>query len=200
MYHDQIREALLGRMTDDVRRDQHGRLAAELEAEGGADPETLAVHFDRGGQPARAGEYYCAAAFKANQAMAFDRAASLYRRARGGNLAIPDRRPAQGRAGQCAANSRRGREAGQVYLDAAARVPLAESIELRRRAFQQLLTSGEHDLGIDVLGRVFQAVGLRYPKTPGKALLSAALGLAVLRVRGLAFTPRTVEAIDKNEP
>ena len=71
------------------------------------------------------------------------------------------------------ANSRRGREAGRTYLEAAAAVPPSEGIELRRRAFQQLLCSGEHDLGLEELRKVFREVGLPIAETATKAMLSA---------------------------
>jgi serine/threonine protein kinase len=200
VYHDQIRVALLNRLTEEARGNHHRLLAAELEAHGRTDPETLARHFAGGDQPTRAGAYYRAAAHQASQAMAFDRAAGLFRRALElGSWPFPEQGRLKAELGDALSSSRRGREAGDVYLEAAAEVPLAESIELRRRAFQQLLTSGDHDLGIDVLRRVFQAVGLRYPETPGKALLSAALGLVRLRFRGLAVRSRPARAIDDDE-
>ena len=78
-------------------------------------------------------------------------------------------------------------------------MPQSQSIELRRRAFQQLLTSGEHDLGIEVLRKVFEAVGLRYPATPSQALVSAALGLAKLRLTRLAVRAQPLYTIDEAE-
>jgi serine/threonine protein kinase len=198
VYHDQIREWLLERLPVETRCEHHRRLAESLEAGGRADPETLAFHFASGDQPSRAARYYRQAALQANRALAFDRAASLYSLALELSAWPPE---TEGRIkaelGDALANSRRGREAGFVYLDAAARVPAAQSIEFRRRAFQQLLTSGEHDLGIDQLRQVFREVGLRYPTTPGRALLSAATGLTRFRLRGLGFRPQPLYAIDQ---
>jgi serine/threonine protein kinase/tetratricopeptide (TPR) repeat protein len=200
VYHDQIRESLLDRLSAGPRCEHHRRLAAVLEAEGTTDPEMLAVHFAGGDQPERAGRYYRLAARQAARALAFDRAASLLRRA----LEVaPWPFPWAGRLkaelGDALANSRRGREAGRVYLEAAAKVPPGESVELRRRAFQQLLTAGDHDLGLGELRKVFQAVGLPYGETPSRALASAALGLIRLRVRGLGFRRRPLYAIAEDE-
>jgi serine/threonine protein kinase len=200
VYHDQIRESLLDRLALETRFRHHRRLAEELEAAGGADPETLAVHFANGKEPSRAGHYYREAAVLANRALAFDRAASLFHRALElGAWPFPTEGRLRGELGDALANSRRGREAGHVYLDAAAGVPLAQSIELRRRAFQQLLTGGEHDLGIEELRRVFRVVGLRYSSTPARALAWTALGLARLRLRGLGFHERPASAINEDE-
>ena len=121
--------------------------------------------------------------------MAFDRAATLLRRAMAaGPWPYPMAGRLQGDLGDALANSRRGREAGRTYLEAAAAVPPSEGIELRRRAFQQLLCSGEHDLGLEELRKVFREVGLPIAETATKAMLSAALGLIRLRFRGMRST------------
>jgi len=200
VYHDQIREIVLDRLSTQARCECHVRLARALEAEGSADPERLAVHFAGGNEPARAAEYYRKAALYASRALAFDRAASLYRRAL--ELAAwpwPMAGRLKGELADALANSRRGREAGLVYLEAAGEVTSRESIELRRRAFQQLLTSGEHDLGIEQLRRVFQDVGLRLAKTPTRALWLAAIGFGHLRIRGLGFRRQPLHAVDDDE-
>jgi serine/threonine protein kinase len=200
VYHEQIGEGLRDRLENLTRCEHHRRLAQELEATGRTDPERLAVHFANGDQPSRAGRYFHQAALQAVRAMAFDRAAGLFRRAlEVGAWPFPTEGRLKGELGDALANSRRGREAGHVYLEAAKAVPHRESIELRRRAFQQLLTSGEHDLGVQELRRVFQDVGLHYPETPGRAIASAALGLATLRLRGLTARPRPLEAIDPDD-
>ena len=49
-YHDRIRETVVNMLTDERRRELHGCLARELEEAGGADPETLAVHFEGAGE------------------------------------------------------------------------------------------------------------------------------------------------------
>ena len=97
------------------------------------------------------------------------------------------------------ANARRGREAGQVYLEASPGVSRAESIDLRRRALQQLLTAGEHDRGLAVLREVFRDVGLPYAATPSRALAMTAATLIRLVVRGVGLRACPVEAISQEE-
>ena len=80
-YHDRIREAIAAALSQDARREHHNQLALALEATGQADPEALARHFEGAGDLARAARYAEAAADQASEALAFDRAAELYRRA-----------------------------------------------------------------------------------------------------------------------
>ena len=62
-----------------ILKAHHSRLALALEASGRSDPEVLAVHFQGAGEPERAAGYFAAAAARAAEALAFDRAAKLYR-------------------------------------------------------------------------------------------------------------------------
>src|SRR5262249_26269644 len=78
-YHDRIRETLLARVGRDVLRSNHDRLAVVLGKSGQADPETLAVHYLGAERTAEAVEALTRAAELAAEALAFDRAAKLYR-------------------------------------------------------------------------------------------------------------------------
>src|SRR5208337_1024325 len=79
-YHDRIRETVVRRLSDADRASWNRQLAEVLEESEAADPETVAIHLEEAGQPVKAARYFQKAAEKAVDALAFDRAAKLYRR------------------------------------------------------------------------------------------------------------------------
>jgi serine/threonine protein kinase len=199
-YHDRIRETVLARLDPETLRDHHRRLAEVYEAAGDGDAEALAVHWDGAGEPARAAGYYARAADRAAEALAFDRAAKLYRLALERSVAgAEDARRLRTRLGDALANAGRGSEAAGVYLEAAGDAPEPEKLELRRRAALQLLCSGHVDAGLGVLHEVLAAVGLRVPVSPGRALWRAGWERLRLLLRGVRFTPRSAAAVPAEE-
>jgi hypothetical protein len=192
-YHDRIRDAVSAGLPEDSLKEFHHRLASALLATGGADPERLARHYLGAGDAQSAAEYAAAAAAKASEALAFDRAASLYRFAL--NLPVgtaPDRAKLEVLLGDALANAGRGAEAAQVYLSAAAVAGAGLGIELHRRAAQQLYTSGHIAEGERALAAVLAKLGMTLPKTSRGALLSLLVRRVQvrLRLRGLRFRER----------
>ena len=105
-------------------RECHQRLAIALDASGRADPERLAAHFQASRRPTSAAEYAATAAANASEALAFDRAATLYR------FALTLREEAgldEGNPmvslGDALANAGRGSEAARAYLAAVPAAP-----------------------------------------------------------------------------
>ena len=190
-YHDRIREVVLARLGPEELRAEHGRLAGALVSSGHADPEMLAAHYELAGETELAAEHALAAATNANDALAFDRAARLYRMALG-------LRPGGGAArrrllvalADALANGGRGAEAAQCYLDAVPGAVGAESVELHRRAAQQLLTSGHVDEGFRVMRAVLATLGMHVPESSRAVVLSLLVGRARLAIRGLRFRER----------
>jgi hypothetical protein len=192
-YHDRIRETVVARLAPEVTREHHRRLATALEAAGPADPEVLGVHLLGSGQPERAADYFARAADQAAEALAFDRAAGLYRRARELQPAASPSGTIQrlnARLGDALANAGRGAEAAAAYLAAVANAPVAVAIELQRRAAMQFLISGHIDEGLAALRTVLKAIGMALPATPRQALFSLLAQRARLRLRGLGFRER----------
>jgi serine/threonine protein kinase len=199
-YHDRIRETVVDRLPSDAKRELHGKLAAVLERSGRADAETLAVHFQGSGDVHRAASYATAAAAQANAALAFERAARLYR------LAL-ELEPLEGAADRAIrvkladalTNAGHGAEAAQHYLRAAAGAPPAEFVELQRRASEQLLISGHIEEGLKAVRAALGALGMKLAATPKRALLALLMRRALIRLRGLEFTERAQSEIPAGE-
>jgi tetratricopeptide (TPR) repeat protein len=188
------------------------RLAIALESSPRPDAEALAVHFAAAGERIRAAEFASEAASRASEALAFDRAARLYR------LAIElttarvretedlertgDRRVLRflyAHLGDALANAGRGAEAAAAYLQATARAPAAEVLELRRRAASQLLLSGHFSDGIAAMREVLASVGMRFTETPTETITALLWRRARIRMRGLGYKRRDVSQVPQEQ-
>ncbi|WP_428268402.1 serine/threonine-protein kinase PknK [Haliangium sp.] len=80
-YHDKVRQAVLDRLSEDRRREHHGRLAQILDSWGEAPAARLARHWEHAGDRGRAATLLLDAAEHAAHQLATARAAELYRKA-----------------------------------------------------------------------------------------------------------------------
>ncbi len=199
-YHDRIREYMLSRLEGDQRRERHRKLAFAMETLGGADSDTLAVHFREAGEWERAGEYAQTAADQAAAALAFDRAARLYR------LALefkPHSDPGiielKCKLANALANAGRGSRAARIYLEASELSQKAQALDLRRRAAEQLLRAGHYAEGLANMRTVVAEAGLSFPDSPRRAFTSLAYERTRLRLRGLTFRARVPDHIPAAE-
>jgi hypothetical protein len=199
-YHDRIRDAVVARLSPEVLAECHHRLVSALLASGHGDPETLARHYLGAGDPDSAAEYAAAAAAKAAKALAFDRAATLYRFAlQLGASAPTDRAKLEVQLGDALANAGRGAEAAEAYLSASKAAGPVMAIDLHRRAAQQFYISGRIEDGRRVLKTVLAKVGMKLPETARMALLSLFLRRVQIRLRGLRFVERQETGIPGQE-
>jgi serine/threonine protein kinase len=196
MCHDRIREVVVADLDPATLREIHRRLARALEAGGRGDPEALAVHLFAAGETEAAARYAVTAAARAARALAFDRAARLYR------LALDARGPGhpesprlQRERGDALAHAGRGAEAAEAYLAAVPHAPADEVLELRRHAAEQYLRAGHIDEGLEIMHTVLRTVGLAVARSPRHALFSLLWRRAWLRVRGLGFRERAESAV-----
>jgi hypothetical protein len=156
--------ALRPRDHDLLRRlgkdDAHERVAKTLEQSEKMDAEALANHWQEAGNFKRAADYAIVAAEKAMREVAFARAAGFYKSALELGTFRADRSALRLKLAEALVQAGRGAEAGQAFLDAATGTPDPDdSLELRRRAADQLLRAGFIDEGERVLGEVSPAVG-----------------------------------------
>jgi predicted Ser/Thr protein kinase len=197
-YHDRVRATIESHRTAAEVRRAHERIAIGLESIGRTDPEALATHWQGAGENDKAAAYATQAAERAFKALAFDRAAQLYRQ----TLVMrppgaADVATLQVRLGDALAQTGRGAEAARAYLSAAERPSTgpADALELRRKAAEQLLRAGHVDDGLQALAPVLAAVNLRVPASPRAALMSLLWQRAQLKLRGLKFKRRQVSEL-----
>jgi hypothetical protein len=194
-YHASVRDVVLDNTDSDRARACHRSLALTMLRKGNADEETLAEHFDAAGDSQRAGHHAVIAADAAANALAFDRAARLYRMALDRPGVEARRAELLEKLGNALGNAGRGGDAGRVLMEAAAATD-GDTRDVRRRAAELLLTSGHRDEGMAVLLPLFDEVGLTLPATTGQAKRRLAWSMTKLMLGGTRFEERHETEVD----
>ncbi|HEX6084824.1 MAG TPA: protein kinase [Thermoanaerobaculia bacterium] len=186
-WHDRIADAAVALLAEDELRDMHAMLAMVLEGFAGADAELVADHFLAAGMHDRAAKYVLLAADHAAAAVAFDRAARLYRRAL--DLGFGDADAIRRRLGEVLSNAGRGSDAAKMFL-AVTPAGLADELQLRRNAAQQLLFSGHVDEGLAVVRTILSSIDEPFPETRRETMLAFLKARLQLKLRGIRFRER----------
>ncbi|MEM1205328.1 MAG: protein kinase [Acidobacteriota bacterium] len=199
-YHDRIREAAVHRLGDGELRVQHRRLALALESTGTADPETLVVHFRATEEDERARRYALSAAHRAADALAFERAARLYRLA----LDLSEegdegRYQLRVELGRALANAGRSRDAADSFLRAVGDSGVVDPLEAQRQAAEQLLVGGHIERGLKVLRHVLRTVGMELEERNWRSLWRLWLLRLKLRWRGFEFEERSEGEVEEDD-
>ena len=197
-YHDRVRESVVARLDPETARSHHLSLASTLLASGHADDETLAFHFERGGELRKAGRHYVAAAARARSVTAFDRAAGHYARAVELLAAEPDIHSLRVTFAESLVLAGRSYQAAKVYLQAAREASGPETTVLTREAGYHFLASGHIDEGRAVFRNLLAGSREALPKTEIGALLRYLYYRVRLQLRGLDFPRRAPEQIPGN--
>lgn len=191
-YHDRIRESIVLDLSAEVVRAAHLRLAEALDQGGCAEPEQLLFHYREAGQRSLAARHAVRAAAQAHGALAFDRAARLYREALAlGDFAGPERRELNEHLGDSLRGAGRPREVAEAYLAAAEGAPRIRALTCRRQAAEYLLHGGYYRDGEDLALATLRDVGLPTVGSQLVKMLWMGAVRAYLAVRGLGFRERT---------
>ncbi len=193
-YHDRIRETVLSHLDEDAVAARHLALALALEASDEADPEAMAMHYAAGGDAETAARYAGAAATRAAEALAFDRASRLYRLTMELSPGA-DHRELNVRLADALANAGRGGEAADAYLAACDGATPGQVLDLKRHAAEQYLVSGYVERGLDAVADVLGEVGMKLPRTRRGAVASLLARRASLRLRGRGYKQRAADEI-----
>jgi serine/threonine protein kinase len=196
-FHDRVREAVYGRMESGARRALHLRLGRIL-ARGGAPPEILLGHYEKGGDVVRAAEHALAAATRAESGLAFDRAAALYAyAARAGGHAVDRERQLRTRVAEMLQKAGRPRDAAEAF-EAAAAVgvpPRDEAFDLRRRAAEQYLMGGYLKEGVAASSVLLAEIGESRPDRFIFLFLIGLVALIRIKLARFAWTSRAEESV-----
>jgi serine/threonine protein kinase/tetratricopeptide (TPR) repeat protein len=193
-FHGRVREAVLSHLSPAARKKHHLRLAVALESSPNADADLLAIHWLGAGDMENAGKHMLVAADRASAALAFERAARMYERARELRSQGPTKLPRAEESalltklGDALANAGRGEQAAHAYRDAAVGANAAEGLDLRRRAADYLLRSGHFDVGLDATEEVLASVRMTLPRTPWRTLIALVWWRLLLAFRGFGYT------------
>jgi predicted Ser/Thr protein kinase len=198
MYHDRLRETVTALAPMPAIAARHGQLAAALERTIAPDPRQLLAHYEGAGDHDGARRFALAAADAANEALAFRRAAELYRRAL--ELGVEDEDGVRARLASVLVDAGIGFDAGRAYEDlarrrAAAHAAPEEIAGLRRSAAELFLQYGHLTEGMAIVRELFADIGMRLPRTNLGNLVWFVRERQRLLRRGFDFTVRDPASI-----
>jgi hypothetical protein len=169
--HDRIREAVLTALSPEERRARHFALAAALAARPDADPDALLEHLLGAGESERARAAALAAAARAEEALAWNRAARCLQHVLDlGGAGEEDAWALWRRLAVALAGAGRTAESAGAYRRAAEALARRgaedrEVLALRRSAAEQHLRGGDVEAGVAMLREVLAASGVPWPRT-----------------------------------
>ena len=194
--HDRIREVTVRRLGRDATR-LHRALAAGLEASGGEHTEALIEHWLAAGEAKKAGDYARQAARRADDQLAFARAARYYEQAL--ELTSPagdERRQLYALLGQARDRAGQLGPAAEAYLTAAEGASREQKLDLMRLAVSQYLRAGRVEEGLAVGQDMLDMVGLRMPPSDLAAIRRILWSRLRDRIVRRRFVPVDDAAID----
>lgn len=196
--HDRVRETALREIDRARLPGIHLALGRGLAASGNADEVALSHHFRQAGEEQLATLHTLAAADQAAAALAFDRAAQLYKAVLDLDaLAGSELAAVEASLGEALANAGRLYDSAQAYLRAAQHAHEDQDVEWLRRAAEHLLSSGHSEEGRIALRRVLSRVGLQLPRSDTRAIVSLLRQRAALAIRGFGFRERETDDIPR---
>ena len=192
-YHDHLRRGIVAKISTSARRSHHDRLATalfDLHVHRHA-PEMLLRHL-RGAERLReASRFAERAGHRASSAMAFARAASLFRTSLElGHYGIERTRRIRLALAWSLVNAGRGADAAQAFMHAADDAEPDVQRECYRMASQQWLITGHLASGMNALQKLLASIGGSLPSTQRRALLSLVWQRAKLATRRVRWKPK----------
>ncbi|HEX4445966.1 MAG TPA: protein kinase [Polyangiaceae bacterium] len=201
IYHDRLREFVVGVLAPDVRRRHHLALVTAMEELGVNDAQQLMAHALAAGDRARTQRHAATAAKHAASALAFDQAVRLY------GIALEHTPPASPRAELQASladamsnagySSRAAPEFEQAVAALATEAPkaLERRSFLRRRAGEEYLRAGHFEDGFRLMETVLAERNVKLPSTGRGALAISAARRMRLYAGGFDIATRPSQEV-----
>lgn len=192
VYHDRVRQSVREALTPEDSVNIHARILRTFELSGQTDADLLHALALGAGQREAALRYGRAAAERANETFAFERAAQLYRRC----IEICDGADVAGlwvklavALGHCG----RGVQAAGAYLEAAKHAGQRESASCLQMAAAHLLRCGRFEQGAALVDKVLADMDISVPVSERAVATALAWERFRLRVRGMDSQLRAAE-------
>ncbi|MCX5746105.1 MAG: hypothetical protein NT062_26810, partial [Proteobacteria bacterium] len=201
--HDYVRVAVLAHLDLESKASWHEALARAFEAVQGVDKmdsQAVVEHWLAAGHPANAAHHAVAAGLRAEDALAFHRAAELYQIALSyGPWDAAGQRDLLRKQAQALVCAGQLDEAASVYHHAAQLLPDAEAIDLDRLRVEALLRRGRLDEALPAAERLLAQVGIRIPLGTKLSRTRLATQWMQMKLRGDRFTPRAVADVPSGQ-
>ncbi len=189
--HDYVRAAVVAGLDGESRAGWHEALARafeEVQGEDGLDSQAVVEHWLAAGHPTFAAQHAVPAARRAEDALAFRRAAELYEIALDyGPWDATGQRDLLRRQAHALTCAGQLDEAAAIYAHAAQLLPDAEAIDLERLHVEALLRRGRIDEALPAAERLLAQVGLRLPLDARASRTRLATQWVQMKLRGLDF-------------
>lgn len=187
--HDHVRQAVVKSLDVEARAAWHEALARAFEdGEGELDPQAVVEHWIAAGHPANAAHHAVAAGERAEEALAFRRAAELYEIALDyGPWDAAGQRDLLRKQATALACAGQLDEAANIYGHAAHVLPDDEGIDCERLRVETLLRRGRLDEALPAADRLLGMIGVRSPLSATRTRLT---GWMQQKLRGLDFVER----------
>ncbi len=196
IYHDRLRDFIVGALDPQTKVKHHRSLLSVLEASRSPDAEQLMDHALAAGERARAHTHARAAAERAEAALAFAQAARLYAVALEQAEASAPRAALHALLAEAKANAGLSTDAAPEFERALAAVEREAPWEierrgfLRRRAGEQYLKAGHFNDGLRLMEAFLADAKVALPRSGKGALAVSARRRVQLYLRGFEFQPR----------
>jgi eukaryotic-like serine/threonine-protein kinase len=199
-FHDRVRESIVDRLAPDTLTEIHQAIGDTLAVDPNADLELVAHSFHQAGDRSKACRFYIRAADATSTALAFARAAELYRL----SLELLDSDPKlefelRKKLAVALANAGLGTEAAEEYHEAARLAEGSERIELDSLAAFHYCTGGRIEKGRRLLQQGLNRVGLKVANSSLRVLLGIVKQRVILWFRGYRFKQRPESEVNPKD-